>query len=210
MLHFADLVGILPRMEVLLIGGPTCSGKTTLARALASDLHATVMHADDYYRNSDQIESEYSEEYGLALQWDDPAACDLQELVSNLQQLIWTGQVLSPIYSFDEWRRIGWRILTRSKAQPVVVDGLYVLNCKDILVAANIAVFTTYMTADQLTRLKRVKERNPRDRGWSSQEIEKRLHFIRSAERKWILNQHQTADLVLDTTGTGQNHWQAV
>ena len=88
-------------MAPLLVGlsGPTCSGKTTLARYLQSILPlATILHEDDFYRPAAQLP------YRAGLQnWDCAAAVDQKRLVEVLGHIREEGKVPPGLRSKEEY-----------------------------------------------------------------------------------------------------------
>lgn len=58
-----------PRLVIVAIGGPTCSGKTTLSKHLATILpNATSLFQDDFAPPQEQVP--YNDKYGVQ-DWDD-------------------------------------------------------------------------------------------------------------------------------------------
>jgi nicotinamide/nicotinate riboside kinase len=58
-----------PRLVIVAIGGPTCSGKTTLAKHLQRILpNATSLFQDDFSPPSEEVP--WNEKYGVQ-DWDD-------------------------------------------------------------------------------------------------------------------------------------------
>jgi uridine kinase len=115
--------------KLVLLAGPSASGKTTTAGKLAAEMkHAGVqthsISLDDFYYESDHmpllpdgmpdIESVY--------------ALDLPLLRQTLQSLMEDGQAELPHFKFSEGRRSRWELLTLARDDMIVLEGLHALN----------------------------------------------------------------------------------
>jgi uridine kinase len=105
-----------------------------------------------------------------------------------------------PHFSFYENRRTGYQDIQKAENQVIIVEGLYAIKYKNILTDAKSSVFSIFVTADESIRLKRIGIRDSKERGRPTSSLEKRFHFIKVAEKKWIMKQQYIADLVIDTS----------
>ncbi|TVU13392.1 hypothetical protein EJB05_40445 [Eragrostis curvula] len=99
------------------IGGPTGSGKTSLAEKVASVLGCVVIVSMEDYRTGaggDDIS--------------DVDAIDFDALAHNLQDLIKGKDTMMPVVDFQEKKRTGWRQLKIPSSGVVIVDGAYALR----------------------------------------------------------------------------------
>lgn len=101
--------------QLLLIAGPSCSGKSSLAQCLVS-LGATALTADDYYFETDPSEIEHTN-------FDLPDAIDHRRLGEDTAQLLLGQEISAPIYGFNVCRPVGTRQVRPSSL--IVVEGQY-------------------------------------------------------------------------------------
>uniref|UniRef100_A0A0D9W349 CYTH domain-containing protein n=1 Tax=Leersia perrieri TaxID=77586 RepID=A0A0D9W349_9ORYZ len=108
------------------IGGPTGSGKTSLAEKVASVLGCVVIVSMEDYRT-----------VAGADDGSDLDAIDFDALARNLQvydkypynhDLVKGKDTLMPLVDFQEKKRTGWRQLKISPSGVVIVDGAYALH----------------------------------------------------------------------------------
>ncbi|RLM74296.1 uncharacterized protein C2845_PM15G03290 [Panicum miliaceum] len=100
------------------IGGPTGSGKTSLAEKVASVLGCVVIVSMEDYRTGTGGDDGNS----------DIDAIDFDALARNLQDLVKGKDTMVPLVDFQEKKRTGWRQLKISSSGVVIVDGAYALH----------------------------------------------------------------------------------
>ncbi|CAL5028441.1 unnamed protein product [Urochloa decumbens] len=100
------------------IGGPTGSGKTSLAEKVASVLGCVVIVSMEDYRTGAGGDDGSS----------DIDAIDFDALARNLQDLVKGKDTMVPLVDFQEKKRTGWRQLKISSSGVVIVDGAYALH----------------------------------------------------------------------------------
>ncbi len=81
--------------RVILLAGPSGAGKTRLARRSA----LPVMALDDFYKNGSDPTLP-RRDTGL-VDWDDPAAWDLDAALQSLHELCTTGTTRAPVYDIS-------------------------------------------------------------------------------------------------------------
>ncbi|KAL6851474.1 hypothetical protein ACP4OV_020407 [Aristida adscensionis] len=99
------------------IGGPTGSGKTSLAEKVASVLGCVVIVSMEDYRTGAGGDD-----------GSDVDAIDFDALARNLQDLVKGKNTMMPLVDFQEKKRTGWRELKISSSGVVIVDGAYALH----------------------------------------------------------------------------------
>ncbi|KAM0865237.1 hypothetical protein ACQ4PT_043412 [Festuca glaucescens] len=99
------------------IGGPTGSGKTSLAEKVASVLGCVVIVSMENYRTGVGAD-----------EGSDIDSIDFDALASNLQDLVKGKDTLMPLVDFQEKKHTGWRQLKISSSGVVIVDGAYALH----------------------------------------------------------------------------------
>ncbi len=116
--------------RIILIAGPSSSGKTTFARRLCIQLKVNGMKplylgTDDYYleRNATPVD-EYGEK-----NFEDLQAIDIKLFNSQLNDLLEGKMVDIPEFDFYEGTKVFGKRPTKIKAnQPIVIEGIHGLN----------------------------------------------------------------------------------
>lgn len=148
--------------RVIGIAGGSCSGKTTLARAIVArhGASALVFGLDAYYR--DQSGKPWHE-----INVDEPSALDDALLVSQAAELAAGGAVEQPVYDYrthartSKTRRLG-------PADLVVVEGLFALYWPALRELYDASMF---VDLDHDACLARRVERDVRERGRTVEQV---------------------------------------
>ncbi|KAK4423455.1 Uridine-cytidine kinase C [Sesamum alatum] len=98
------------------IGGPSGSGKSSLAEKVASVIGCTVISMENYRTGVDDGH--------------DVDSIDFDLLVQNLEDLINGRDTLTPVFDFQGRRRIGSNAIKSISSGVVIVDGTYALHSK--------------------------------------------------------------------------------
>ncbi|KAL7149467.1 hypothetical protein ABFS83_05G042700 [Erythranthe nasuta] len=98
------------------IGGPIGSGKSSLSEKVASVIGCTVMSMDNYRTGVDDGH--------------DLDSIDFDLLVQNLEDLINGRDTSTPLFAFQERRRIGSNVIKSISSGVVIVDGTYALHAR--------------------------------------------------------------------------------
>jgi nicotinamide/nicotinate riboside kinase len=97
--------------ETILIGlsGPSCSGKTTLARLLRDALapHAFVLHEDDFYKADTEIPEVQTHDGQKLQDWDCLESIDLAALKKMLGYVKVNGRVTTEFESKEDQNAVG-------------------------------------------------------------------------------------------------------
>lgn len=107
------LVEELPKDQrvVLLIGGPSAAGKSTLIREVvkfANGRDVTTVQGDMYFNDVDK--PGYPQAADGSYYWDSPEFMDIAKLKSDLSEMVQTGAADLPVYNFQDVRPGGWRM----------------------------------------------------------------------------------------------------
>ena len=193
-----NIIKALPNVDVYLVGGPSAAGKTVFAHEFSRIRKGTVIRLDDYFLDENLMRLSFSSRYGVARQWDHPSSVDLTLAHRNVIELLENHFTQVPTFSFSDKKRLGYRPQKRASKAPVVVEGLYALMLSQLLVHS-CSTFSIFINAEINIRRQRASIRFENS-SLPVEELERRLHFRRIAETRWILPQRFLSDLVLDTS----------
>lgn len=182
-----------PQPCVLGIAGPSCSGKTTLARFLADSLPGDnlVLSFDSYYRDFAHLSP--AEKTGF--NFDAPEALDLELLHQHLQTLARGAGIDCPVYQFathsraprGEWVEPG---------DHVIVEGLFALYWSQLRDLYRASIFV--QTSDSLC-LERRLSRDVAERGRTRASVLAQYQSqVRPMCQRFVLPTRIHADQVAD------------
>ncbi len=115
--------------QLIMLAGPSSSGKTTTARLLKEDCeikgrHTSVISLDDFYRNQDV--SFYFEDG--TVDYETVKALDTDLIEKCLKALLKEGRADIPHFSFTSKMREGYNTLTVAEDEIIIVEGLHALH----------------------------------------------------------------------------------
>lgn len=205
----ADQIVKDPRIKVILIAGPSSSGKTTFSKRLsvqlaASGLLPVTLSMDNYFVNRDAtpLDEDGKTDFESIYALDIPLFCD------NLQRLINGEMVETPVYNFTTGMREESGIKMQIKpGQVIVIEGIHGLNPELTASIPDEAKFKIYASAlttismDDHNRIpttdNRLLRRIIRDykyRSYSAENTILRWPSVRRGEDKWIFPFQENAD----------------
>ena len=114
---------------LVMLAGPSSSGKTTTAEILRKDFekagrHCIVISLDDFYR--DQEESYYFEDG--TIDYETVKSIDTDYVAECMENLIHKGKAMIPKFSFTTKRRESYAEVTVHDDEIIIVEGLHALN----------------------------------------------------------------------------------
>lgn len=98
------------------IGGPSGSGKSSLAEKVASVIGCTVVSMENYRDGFDE--------------GNDLGSIDFDMLVRNLEDLTKGEDTLIPVFDYQQKKRVGSKTIKSASSGVVIVDGTYALHAK--------------------------------------------------------------------------------
>lgn len=110
--------------RVVVLAGPSGSGKSRLADRLNRAHGWPVVRLDDFYREGDDPALPRSEELGMA-DWDHPDSWDHESAVAALHRLCATGTASMPIYDISTSRAVGEHTVTARPQDLVIAEGIF-------------------------------------------------------------------------------------
>lgn len=201
--------------RIVLVAGPSSSGKTTSAKRLAVQLATNlivpkIISLDDYFVDREHTPHDESGDYDFESLY----ALDLERLNSDLRRLLEGQEINLPTYSFEFGKRIEKeRPLKLEKDDVLVIEGIHGLNPELTPSINPDDVFKVYVSA--LTTLKidnhnwistsdnRLLRRIVRDykyRRTSALESIRRWPSVRRGEEKWIFPFSENADATFNSS----------
>ncbi|HEY0565659.1 MAG TPA: uridine kinase [Terriglobales bacterium] len=176
------------------IGGPSCSGKTTLATRLAQHLHAPVINLDSYYRDLAHL----SLEDRARTNFDHPESLEEALLAEHLTALHRGESIAVPRYDFATHSRIPGEYTTIAPQPFIIMEGLFVLHWPAVRDSFDLRI---YMDVADPRCFTRRKDRDTVERGRTPESVDwQYAETVRPMAEQFILPTREHADLILDGT----------
>ena len=201
--------------RVVLIAGPSSSGKTTSSKRLAIQLMTNyivpkVIELDNYFVNRDRTPRDENGDYD----YESLYALDLEQLNKDITDLLAGKEVLMPTYNFKTGQReyLGNKIKLES-GDILLMEGIHGLNpelTRNIPDEQKFRVFVSALTTLNIddhnwigtydNRLLRRIIRDHQYRGCAALDTIKRWPSVRRGEDKWIMPFHENADAMFNSS----------
>jgi uridine kinase len=199
--------------RLVLISGPSSSGKTTFSRRLAIQLLALglspyALELDNFFVDRDKTPKDENGEFDF----ETLEALDLVALGDSLQRMIAGEEVQLPRYNFQQGRQEAGEIVRLRPGQLIILEGIHGLNPRLIPLALADSSFKIYASAlTQLnldrhnrvsttdTRLIRRIVRDARERGYSATQTITRWESVRRGEKRHIFPYQENADVMFNS-----------
>ena len=185
-------------MLVIGIAGGSGSGKTTVVKAITEKLKAekvVVIPQDSYYKDL----SDLSDEAKRAHNFDHPDAIDWELLCQQLSELKEGRSVEQPVYSYISCSRSKTETVTVNPADVIIIEGLLIFTCKELVDQMDIKLF---VDADDDDRLMRVMARDIVERGKTVEwVIERYSNTVKPMYLQFIEPSKRYADIIIPQGG---------
>jgi uridine kinase len=145
------------------VAGPSCSGKSYLARHLARKLNGALFPLDSYYRVLDHLSLEQRAQYNF----DAPEALDCGLLLRHARQLHKGESIALPVYDFTSHSRTVDTVALAPRPF-VIFEGLFALYWEGLRTLLGTKVF---VDLDEERCLERRIERDVRERGRTRESV---------------------------------------
>ncbi len=183
--------------DILLIAGPTGSGKSTISQKISNVLKAQNLSQDNYFKNEEDMEL-VMPEHGIR-QWDTPDCYQWELLIKNITDIFNKNATPIPIFSHAMSRRVGEREFQLTN-RPLIFEGLYTMDQRilDIIQGIRLKHYSVFLDIDEKTRWQRKYNRDVTERNENPETL--RIWFenvIKPAELKWLNQQAKNADIVV-------------
>ncbi|RCX19972.1 uridine kinase [Anaerobacterium chartisolvens] len=214
--HIADMItGSESRKRIVLISGPSSSGKTTFANRLAIQLRVNgvrpvTISLDDYFVDRDNTPKDENGQYDYeALE-----AIDVQLFNRHLSELICGCEVEIPIFNFPRGMRDeAGRKLCIEKDQVIIIEGIHGLNerlTSSIPRESKFKVYVSALTSMNIddhnripttdTRVIRRMVRDHQFRGCSAINTLRWWPSVRRGEERNIFPYQEEADVMFNSS----------
>ena len=180
-------------MLIIGIAGGTGSGKTTVVNQIIKQLpidEVCVISQDSYYNATDNMP--YEER--AKINFDHPRAIDFNLIINHLKALKDGNTIDQPVYSFVTHNRTKDIIKTHPR-KVVIVEGILILNNKELRDLFDIKIFVHAETDERLIR--RLK-RDITERGRNIDEVLSRYQTtLKPMHQEFIEPTKNFADLII-------------
>ncbi len=178
---------------LIAIAGMSCSGKSTIARAVAAELPATIFQLDEYYLNLDHLPPEERARYDF----DRPQALDEVLIAEHIEALARGEAIQQPVYDFARHTRTDRTTVVESK-DVIIIEGLFTLYWERVRRICGTKVFVEASHGECLPR------RTARDiveRGRTAESVlEQYEATVRPGADAYVLPSKGFADVLVDGT----------
>ncbi len=201
------------RVRVVLIAGPSSSGKTTFSKRLAVQLLAHglrpyALEMDNYFVDREHTPRDEKGDYDFeALE-----ALDIPLFNEHLQKLLRGERVQLPKFDFIVGKRKPGRVVQLEPDRVIIVEGIHGMNPRLVYTLPHEQTFRIFVSAlTQLnldrhnrvpttdTRLIRRIVRDARTRGYNAMETIARWESVRRGEKRHIFPYQENADAMFNS-----------
>ena len=199
--------------RIILIAGPSSSGKTTFSKRLAIQLLAQgfspyPLEMDNYFVDRGQTPKDVNGDYNFeALE-----AMDNHKLADHLKRLIAGEEVQLPRYNFREGRQEPGEIVKLSPDHLIILEGIHGLDPRllpDIPSSSTFKIYASCLTQLNLDRYNRISTtdtrlirrivRDARERGYSAQQTIQRWDSVTRGEKEYIFPYQENGDKLFNS-----------
>ncbi|OGO62669.1 MAG: uridine kinase [Chloroflexi bacterium RBG_19FT_COMBO_47_9] len=201
------------KVRIILIAGPSSSGKTTLAKRLTIQLLSQgispfPLEMDNYFVNrGDTPKDENGQPDFETLE-----AVDTHHLAEDLSRLVAGEAVRMPHYNFRTGQRESGDVIQLHPDQVIILEGIHGLNPEllpDFPIEQTFRIYASALTQLNLdrhnristtdTRLVRRIVRDSRERGYTARETILRWESVQRGEKRYIFPFQENADIMFNS-----------
>ncbi len=215
--HIAEIAARIAaerdRIQVVLIAGPSSSGKTTFSKRLTVQLltqgiEPFPLELDNYFVDRERTPRDENGNYDF----EHLDALDRERLTHDLRRLIRGERVQLPHYNFQTGKSEPGEVVQLKPGQLIIMEGIHGLDPRllpgfpqehafriyaSALTQLNLDCHNRVSTTD--TRLIRRIVRDARDRGYTASDTISRWEAVRRGEKRWIFPFQEQADVMFNS-----------
>jgi uridine kinase len=213
--HLSQIAAQIAEREssIVLIAGPSSSGKTTFSRRLSIQLLAHglspyPLELDHYFveRDKTPLDKDGKPDY------ESIEALDLPLLAGHLAGLVGGEEVHLPRYNFKSGMREAGDVVQLHKGQVLILEGIHGLNPRLLpgpLAGRAFRVYVSALTQVNLDRHNRVSTtdtrlirrivRDARERGYFAAQTISRWESVRRGEKRFIFPYQENCDVMFNS-----------
>ncbi len=194
--------------RIVLIAGPSSSGKTTFSKRLsvqmlAYGLSPFPLELDNYFVDRERTPKKPDGGYDF----ESLSALDIARLEADLQRLVNCEEVQLPRYDFKSGLSQPGEVVRLSKDHLIILEGIHGLNphlLPNIPTPQTFRIYVSCLTQLNLDRHNRISTtdtrlirrivRDARERGYTAQDTISRWESVRQGEKDYIFPYQENAD----------------
>ncbi len=202
-----------PRVRVVLIAGPSSSGKTTFSKRLSIQLLAQgispfALEMDNYFVDRDKTPKDANGHYDF----ESIDALDRKRLNQDIRTLIEGKEVQLPKFDFKSGLSIPGETVQLKEGEVIILEGIHGLNpalLEDFDNSLTYRIYASCLTQLNLDRHNRISTtdtrmvrriiRDARDRGYTAQDTIRRWESVRQGEKSHIFPYQENADVMFNS-----------
>jgi uridine kinase len=199
--------------RIILIAGPSSSGKTTFSKRLSIQLLAQgfspfPLEMDNYFVDREKTPKDENGQYNFEAL----GAMDTHKLSVDLKRLIAGEEVRLPHYNFKAGKQEEGEVVRLSQDHLLILEGIHGLNPKllpDIPASSTFKVYASCLTQLNLDRYNRISTtdtrlirrivRDARERGYSAQQTIQRWDSVTRGEKDYIFPYQENGDKLFNS-----------
>jgi uridine kinase len=176
------------------IAGPSCAGKTSIAKKVAEMLpgETTLFGLDSYYLDLSHL----SHDERAQQNFDDPALLESSLLAQHLAELRAGQSIRQPVYDFSTHTRVRERHEIVKPGEFLIVEGLFTLYWPEVRPAFDVCIF---VDAPDPVCFERRRARDVHERGRTLESIEMQYRAtVRPGCEQFVLPSRRHAHVIID------------
>ena len=116
-------------VRLVALSGPSCSGKTTTANKLISELSAHgkkvhVVSIDDFYYDKEYLHARAAADPEIEIDYDSVSTIDLPALTECIREIFSDEETLVPRFDFKQGKRVGYTHIDPSDDDLFIFEGI--------------------------------------------------------------------------------------